>query len=188
MNNNCPKCGFYLISSNCPKCGFYLISSNCPKCGYEKEHIYIEKYKTEQSNLEFFLKDDYLKIIHNKNKKLIILLGPLYFSYYKFPITSIIFTSIELFIHYIMSINLTTGGFLSTTLLILIFTMDLIFLRIIYLSFYNTLLLNLQKNKLSKIKQKDNYKELIYKYKPKSIKILITTILIIFIILIIANN
>lgn len=173
------------MNNKCPKCGFYLISSNCPKCGYESEHIYIERYKTEQSDLELLLKDEYLKIIHNKNRQLIILLGPLYFSYYNLYIPSIIFTIIELYINYIMSLNLMTGGTLSTILLILLFIMDFIFLRLIYLSFYNTLLLYLLKKKLSKIKKKDNYKELIYKYKPKSILrpiIILLLIIIIFII------
>ena len=157
------------MNNKCPKCGLYMISSNCPKCGYESEHIYLKKYKTEVSDLEFLLKDEYLKIIHNKNLFKIILLGPLYFSYYNFYIPSYIFTTIELFIHYIMSKNLNTGGTLSTTLLILLFIMDFMFLRIIYLTFYNNLLLSLIKKRLTKIKKKDNYQELIYKYNPKSI-------------------
>ena len=175
------------MNKKCPKCGFYIISSNCPKCGYESNHIYLEKYKTKPNDLELLLKDDYLKLIHNKNKILIILLGPLYFSYYNFYLPSYIFTSIELYIHYIMSKNLNTGGTLSAILLILLFIVDFIFLRIIYLSFYNTLLLSLLKKKLSNLKKKDNYKELIYKYKTKSILRLLIVILSIILILIIIS-
>lgn len=173
------------MNNKCPKCGFYLISSNCPKCGYESNHIYLEKYKTEQNDLELLLKDEYLKIIHNKNRILIILLGPLYFSYYNLYIPSIIFTIIELYIHYIMSLNLMTGGTLSTILVILLFIVDFIFSRLIYLLFYNALLLSLLKKKLSKITKKDNYKELIYKYEPKSILRPIIICLLIILILII---
>ena len=139
----------------------------------------------EQNDLELLLKDEYLKIIHNKNRLLIILLGPLYFSYYNLYIPSVIFTIVELYIHYVMSLNLMTGGTLSTILVILLFIVDFIFLRLIYLSFYNTLLLSLLKKKLSKIKKKDNYKELIYKYEPKSILRPIIIFLLIIIILII---
>lgn len=157
------------MKNNCPKCGFYLISSNCPKCGYESEHIYIERYKTEQSDLELLLKDEYLKIIHNKNTKQIILLGPLYFSYYNFYITSFIFAVIELTINYITLSYINSMDIVSSVALMPLFIAFLIIQRIIYLSFYNTLLLFLAKNKLSKIKTKSNYKELIYKYEPKSI-------------------
>lgn len=171
----------------CPKCGFYMISSNCPKCGYEKEHFYTKKYDTKQSDLELLLKDDYLKIIHNRNRFKIILLGPLYFSYYNFYIPSIIFSIIELYIHHIMSLNLMTGGTLSSILLILLFVVDFIFLRIIYLTFYNNLLINLLKKKLTKIRKKHNYKEIIYKYQPKSILRPLVLILI-FILITIINS
>lgn len=176
------------MNKTCPKCGFYMISSNCPKCGYENEHFYQKKYHTTPNDLELFLKDDYLKIIHNKNLFKIILLGPLYFSYYKFYLPSFIFTSIELFIHYIMSKNLNTGGTLSTTLLILLFIVDFIFLRIVYLSFYNSLLLSFIKKRLTKIKKKDNYKKLVYKYEPKSILRPIIIFISIIITLIIIKN
>lgn len=171
----------------CPKCGFYMISSNCPKCGYEKEHFYTKKYDTEYTDIELFLKDDYLKIIHNKNKFKIILLGPLYFSYYNCYITSIIFSIIELYIHYIMSLNLMTGGTLSSILLILLFIVDFIFLRIIYLTFYNNLLIYLLKKKLAKIKKKENYKQIIYKYNPKSIIRPIILVLIFILIFLLRN-
>lgn len=173
------------MKNNCPKCGFYMMSSNCPKCGYESEHFYRNKYQTTPDDLELFLKDEHLRIIHNKNFFKIILLGPLYFSYYNFYIPSFIFTIIEVFIHYIMGRNLNNGGTLSTILLILLFVIDFIFLRITYLSFYNSLLLSLIKKKLAKIKKKHNYKELIYKYEPKSILRPIIVILLLILIAII---
>ena len=44
------------MNKKCPNCGFNLLSSNCPKCGYESEHIYLDKYHTEVSDLEYLLK------------------------------------------------------------------------------------------------------------------------------------
>ena len=173
------------MNKKCPKCGFYIISSNCPKCGYETEHIYQEKYKTKPNDLEILLKDEYIKIIHNTNTKLIILLGPLYFSYYNFYLISFIFTIIELTINYITLSYINSFDMISYISLMPLFMFLLIIERIIYLSFYNTLLLSLIKKKLTKIKIKSNYKEIIYKYKPKSIlrPIIILLIIITLIIL-----
>lgn len=168
------------MSKYCPKCGFYMISNNCPKCGYENESVHLNKYKTEITDLELLLKDDYQKIIHNQNSFLIILLGPLYFSYYNFYLSSFIFTIIELFINYIIISYINSMDTVSSIALMPLFIAFFIIQRIIYLSFYNTLLLVLIKKKLTKIKKKDNYKELIYKYAPKSIlrPILVVLILI----------
>ena len=171
----------------CPKCGFFILNSNCPKCGYESNHIYLEKYKTTPNDLELMLKDDYQKIIQNNNKKLIILLGPLYLSYYKFYLPSLIFTIIELYIHYIMSVNLTIHEKFSGILLVLLFILDFIALRAIYLTFYNELLMYLFKKRISKLKKQSNNQELIYKYKPKGLLKLLLVVLTIILMHIILN-
>jgi len=177
------------MKSICPKCGFYMLDNNCPRCGYQSYSPYDDKYKNEITDLEFFLKGDYKKIVFNKNLSLIILLGTLYFAYYRFYLPSLILSILELSIHYIMGRNLGNG--LGSILFFLIFTLDIIILRTIYATFFNSLLLNLANKRLSKIKKKDNYQEEIYKYEPHSILppiiIILTFILIILIINIISS-
>lgn len=177
------------MKKNCPKCGFYMMSSNCPKCGYERGTIYQEKYQTQTNDLELLLKDEYQKIIHNQNNHLILILGSLYFAYYNFYFLSFIFTSLELFIYYIIISFLNSIDTVSNIALTPLFIFGFILLRIIYLSFFNTLLLSLLKNKLTKIKEKENYQEYIYKYQPKSILrptlVILSYILIIIIIAVI---
>ena len=166
---------------NCPKCGFPMKETYCVKCGYyEGESVSdINKYKTETSSLQTLLKNEYQKIIYNKNSIEIFLLGPLYFGYYNCIFQSIIGIIIEFLLLCIIGMSHNGDN-------ILIF-ICLIINRALYVILGNTLLLKILNNKIIKVKRKNpnTYKEILFNEKEKSILNLIASLLFYILIIII---
>ena len=76
-------------NEKCPKCGFGLVDNNyCVRCGYIKNITIekMEKYQEPTKEIELYLKEDYLKILHQENILKILILGPFYLGYLNFPI------------------------------------------------------------------------------------------------------
>ncbi len=149
----------------CPKCGFILTDNNyCIKCGYYKGKSIsnIDKYENEIDDLQFLLKDEYVKIVHNENLGLLFILGPLYFSYYHCIFSSIIGIILEFSISWIL--GMSHGG---SNIIIMCF---LLFNRIIHIFFGNTILLKILKIYTTKLKTKKGcqYKETLYNKGAKS--------------------
>lgn len=159
------------INKTCPKCGFYMTNNNCVKCGYYegKSISNIERYKNEVSDVQALLKNEYQKIVYNKNLGLLFILGPLYFGYYHCIFFSIIGIILEFSISWIL--GMSNDG---SNIIILFF---LIINRTIYVLFGNTVLLKLLNKYISKLKEKheSEYKEKIYNRKAKAIPYLILT-------------
>ena len=166
---------------NCPKCGFPMKETYCVKCGYyEGESVSnIKRYQTETPLPQTLLKNEYQKIIYNKNSIEIFLLGPLYFGYYNCIFQSIIGIIIEFLL--LCIIGISNNG---DDILILVF---LIINRALYVILGNTLLLKLLNKKIIKIKRKNpnTYKEILFNEKEKSLFYLIVSLLFYILIIII---
>lgn len=155
------------ICKKCPKCGFnmskdYGTQFYCVKCGYT-EGVFLHnmnKYKSKESDLGLFLKDEQIRYLYNKNDVLIFLLGPLFFSYSGFFWIGMLLTFFSFRIGFIIYYNL---GFI-------IFFSYFLFVRFIYMTFLNTIVLILIKLKIKILKKYfRNYKNIIKKHKQTSI-------------------
>ena len=149
----------------CPKCSFSMKDNYCVKCGYYegKSVSNIEKYQNNTNELEILLKDDYQRIIYNKNLLLIFFLGPLYFCYYNCFLVGTLLIPIEFIL--ICIFGMLSEGSLLVILFILFIS------RIVYVIFGNTLLKKILMNKIEKIKEQrsNNYKEVLFSMRQKSI-------------------
>ena len=107
------KVGGRLKMKKCPKCGFYMKENDCVRCGYYegKSVSNIERYQKEENDLELLLKDEYQRIIYNKNLGLIFLLGPLYFCYYHCYLLGFLAIPIEFIIICIIGMMFDGGLF-----------------------------------------------------------------------------
>jgi hypothetical protein len=151
------------------------IDSFCVRCGYNKNLFITDVSKYQHENeLEVYMKDNYQKVIYNKNLFVIFLLGPLYFSFFKFYLLGFGLFLIELILSYFINYI-----FLYTPIGFYAIIMYYLTSRILYVIFGNSLLLKLLKKKLSYIKRKDNYKEIISKYQVCSFASLLLSILFI---------
>lgn len=153
-------------SKKCPKCGFnmskdYGTRFYCVKCGYTDGAFLhdMSKYKTKESDLELFFKDEQIKYLYNKNDILIFVLGPLFFSYSGFFWIGMLLTFFSFRIGFLIYYNL---GFI-------IFLCYFLFVRLIYMTFLNAIVLILIKLKIKILKKyfKD-YKNKIKKHKQTS--------------------
>ncbi len=147
----------------CPKCGFTLTNNKlCAKCGYVKGMFMqdMTKYNSIESDLDLFLKEKWEKYIYNENNLLIFLLGPLFFSYSGFFWIGMILTFISFRIGFLIYYNLGLIIFLSCFL----------FVRFLYMTFLNTIVLWLINLKISLLKKHYvDYKIKIEKIKPTSV-------------------
>ena len=173
-------------NEKCPKCGFGLVDNNyCVRCGYVKNITIekMEKYQEPTKEIELYLKEDYLKILHQENILKILILGPFYLGYLNFPILGTILELIELIILYLgFSINnyLWEGGLPP-----LIFSLiNFIIIRILEATFFDLMILKLINKKIDKLK-KSNKKEIFYQHKGHSILKLFISILLTILFLII---
>lgn len=135
----------------CPKCNFYLTENYCVKCGYTKNIFSTNIKKYDSINeVELYLKDNYQKVVYNKNLLLIFILGPLYFSYFKFYILGFTLFIIEFMISYVINNLLSPYGLGIEPLVIFYFIS-----RLFYLLFSNLLVLKLIKKKITTMKEKN---------------------------------
>ena len=65
----------------CPNCGKKMTNNFCMFCGYILNGNYITKNNPKISDIEKVFGDEYNMIVHNDNKLIVFLLGPLYFGY-----------------------------------------------------------------------------------------------------------
>lgn len=148
-------------NQRCPKCNFFITNGYCTKCGYYNNNDYLNKYNTPISDIEIFLKDNYKKLKYNENQLLIFILGPLYFSIFKFYILGFSLFAIEFITCFIFHNKLFFLG-LGMYPIILFYCVN----RFLYLLVANNFLLKLTQLKLKVIKRKKvNYKEFICNYK-----------------------
>ena len=162
--------------SRCPKCNFFLTNGYCVRCGYYNNNTYLNKYSTHVSDIEIFLKDSYKKIKYNENQLIIFVLGPLYFSIFKFYILGFLLFIIEFIACFLFHNKLFFLGFGMYPIILFYFIS-----RFLYLLFANSFLLKLVQLKLNLIKiKKTNYKEFICDYKEVSFfSVFITIIFVI---------
>ena len=165
----------------CLKCGFSMKENYCVRCGYYegKSVSNIEKYQNNTNELEILLKDDYQKIIYNKNLGIIFLLGPLYFCYYQCFLLGTLLIPIEFILTCIF-------GMLSEgSLFVILFT--LFISRMVYVIWGNTLIKKILTNKIKRIKEQtpNSYQEILFSMKPKSFLKVLEAIFIYLLIIII---
>ena len=157
----------------CPKCNFYMKDNYCVKCGYYegKSISNLDKYQESNNDLKILLKDDYQKIIYQKNLLLIFLLGPLYFGYYHCCFYSLMFIPVEFI--FVCILGMMTYGSL------LFIMLSLFVSRISYVIFSNALLIKMLNKRIKKIKSvySENYKEVLFSMKEKSFFYLIIPVL-----------
>ncbi len=164
-------------SKKCPKCGFKMTDNYCLKCGYTK-NIFInnmDKYKENISDIELYFKDSYSSILHSENNKKIFLLGPIYLSYRNNFILGILFCILEFFSSFYLA-----KKFLAMFIALYIFIFNIIFLRFLYMFFFDLIVLEMGKLKIKKMskKYKDNYYEKLENSRPNSlIKAILSIIL-----------
>ena len=159
--------------NKCPKCGFYIKENYCVRCGYyEGESVSdIKRYDTTTNDLQLLLKDDYQSIIYHKKLWLLFILGPLYFCYFRFVLIGMILTFLE------FAITCIIGIFYQGSNIIILCTFT--FSRLLYVMFGNYLIIKLLYRKIDSIKLKNSlqYKEELFLYHPKSILMLVFSIL-----------
>lgn len=168
--------------NKCPKCGFNLTDTYCVKCGYNKNVFITDVSKTDiQNDIERYMQDDYQKVVYNKNLLLIFLLGPLYFSYFKFYMLGFLLFIIDFLISYGLNYIYSPLGLGIEPLVIFYFIN-----RTLYLILSNALLIKLIKNRLIKIKAKNptQFKEKIFSETACSKFSLFISILFVFLFLI----
>ena len=165
--------------SKCPKCGFYMKENYCVKCGYYEGASVsnIDRYEKKTNDLELLLKDEYQKIIYNKNLLLIFLLGPLYFCYYNCFLLGFLLIFVEFIL--ICIFGMLCEGSLLVILLILFVN------RMICVVWANDFIKKILTNRIIKIKKKypNNYQEMLFSIKPKSFLKILESIFIYFFII-----
>lgn len=145
-----------MTKEKCPKCGFYLTNHTyCVKCGYTKNVFStgMEKYTT-QNDVELYMKNSYRKVVYNQNLFLIFLLGPLYFSYFKFYGIGFLLFFLEFIGAYFVFYFFFTFGFGIEPLVIYYLGS-----RIFYVVVANFVLLKLIGKRVDSIKKEKNYQE-----------------------------
>lgn len=153
------------ITKKCPHCGFNMTKNYCIKCGYYegKSVSNINQYTEKVDDLQLLLKDEHLKIIHQKNLGLLFILGPLYFGYYHCFMLSIMGIILEFSISWVLGMSHD-----GSNLIIIFF---LLINRILYVLFGNIILLKTLNRYVTKIKEKkaNKYQEILFYRAPKSI-------------------
>lgn len=167
--------------SNCPKCGFKMTDNYCVKCGYvSKVFIYdLDKYDLV-NDVYRYMKDSYQKVIYNKNLLLIFILGPMYFSYFKFYIMGFMLFVLELIVAYFINNLFMYSRYELYYLLFYYFCV-----RLLYIIFSNFVLLKLIRRRLNRWKQRDDYKIKISNSTACSIFSLLGSVLLIILILVV---
>lgn len=156
-----------MIKEKCPKCNFYLTDNYCVKCGYTKNVFVNDNNQYNNTNdIELYLKNTYPKIVYNKNLLCIFILGPLYFSYFKFYLLGFILFTIEFMISYLINNIFGPLGFGIEPILIFY-----LLSRLIYVIGSNSILLKLLNKKLTALKEQDaiTYQEKILPAEPCSL-------------------
>ena len=145
-----------VTKEKCPECGFYLSNhSYCVKCGYTKNVFSTDMKKyTNQNDVELYMKNSYIKVVYNKNLFLIFLLGPLYFSYFKFYGIGFLLFFLEFIDAYFIFNFFFTFGFGIEPLVIYYLGS-----RIFYVVVANFVLLKLIGKRVDSIKKEKNYQE-----------------------------
>ena len=124
-------------------------------CGYMLNGNYIKKNNNKVSELEKVFDKEYKKIVRNENKRIVFLLGPLYFGYRNYFFLGFIlefFNIISYWILYIIFYKLTNiGPFSFAPLFILLY----FFLnKFFWITFSNSIYIVLVNKKIQKIKRK----------------------------------
>lgn len=131
----------------CPKCHINSPGDFCVRCGYIDEETRMKTHKInfEKSDLEKYLKNYYTRVLYNQNKKIVFLLGPLYFAYLNYFYLSFVLGIIDIFV------TLSFGYLFESTFVMVI---SFILNRFLYVMFANSLYMYLTNKKISKWKKK----------------------------------
>lgn len=156
----------------CPKCGFRMYLSKaypnpfCPKCGYVDgiSLLNIDKYHEPLSDMELYFKDSFSSILYGQNNKKNFILGPIYLSYRNHLLLGIIFCNFEFFSSFYLA-----KMFLSLYIALYVFIFHVIFLRLLYMCFFDIIIFKLAKIKLKKMSKRENYLEELKRHKPNSV-------------------
>lgn len=147
----------------CPKCHIKSAGNFCIRCGYidEDTHMKDHQINFEKSDLEKHLKDDYMKILYNQNKKAIFILGPLYLAYRDHFYLSFILGIFDILI-------VLFSGYLFQSTLMMVVTFVII--RFLYVMFCNPLYIYLTKRFIRTVKNKfpEDYEVILRNKKSKN--------------------
>lgn len=148
---------------NCPKCQKKMARGFCMVCGYIDEETKMKDHQInfEKSDLEKFLKNDYGTILYNQNRKIIFLLGPLYFAYLNHFYLSFVLGIADISIAYLIG-SLYQNFFM----MLLSFTIN----HFLCVMFANPFYLYLTKKKVKKIKKEygEDYLKILQTKKSKN--------------------
>lgn len=146
----------------CPKCNTKMARGFCIRCGYIDEETKMRDHQInfEKSDLEKYLKRDYVKVLYNQNKISVFILGPLYFAYRDHFYLSFILGILDVLSAYFM------GYFFQS---MPIFITSFIINHMLYVMFANAFYMYLVNRKIIKLKKRypDSYIDIINNKKSK---------------------
>ena len=166
----------------CPKCNSDIVDGCCVRCGYLLNGNFVRNREVEKNeDLKLFNKD-YESLLYNKKLLLIFILGPLYFSYRGFLITSLLSIIIDRYLYFLFMDIVNHSIFMLSS-----FSMQLIYFvisRLIYVIFSNSICILIDKLKIKMYKMiyKENCKEKISNHKHHKFYLIIA--IVVYIILI----
>lgn len=148
----------------CPNCHIKMTGDFCIRCGYidEDTHMKDHQINFEKSDLEKYLKNDYVKILYNQNKKAIFILGPLYLAYREHFYLSFILGIFDILIMFF-------SGYLFQSTLMMVMTF--IIIHFLYVMFCNPLYIYLTNRFIRKVKKRfpEDYENIFRNKKSKNL-------------------
>ena len=163
----------------CTNCGGKIIDGCCICCGQltNGNVVDVNKQTEDKFYLQKLFNDNFDIIYRNEKLFLIFVLGPLYFSYRGYFIVGTIFTFIDTLIN-ILSMYIISIFIKNPTLLNIIVAFYLMFNRLVYCTFANSICILIDNLKIKRIKRKykEKYMEKIVNYRHRKICLLLTVL------------
>lgn len=161
----------------CTNCGGKIIDGCCISCGRltNGNIVDVNKETEDKFYLQKLFNDNFDIIYRNKSLFLVFVLGPLYFSYRGYFIIGTIFTFID-FLIYCFNGMIISVFVVNPILASILRTFGIIFYRLIYCIFANTVCCLIDNLKIKRIKRKykENYIKRLANYKHRRIYLLLT--------------
>lgn len=131
----------------CPKCHVKMARGFCIRCGYIDEETKMKDHQIhfEKSDLERYLKSFYTTVLYNQNRKIIFVLGPLYFAYLDY-------FWLSLFLGLVDFCFIVCVGYLFQSAFA--FLLAVIIDRLLYMMFANSLYIFMVNKKIKRWKKK----------------------------------
>ena len=161
----------------CEKCGGKIIDNCCISCGMllNGNIVDVNRKSVDKYYLQKLFNDDFDSIYRNEKLFWVFILGPLYFSYRGYFIVGTALTFIDFLVYCFNGMIISV--FINNPILASILrTFCIIFNRLIYCIFANSICCYIDKLKIRRIKKKykEKYIEKLTNYKHKKIYLLLT--------------